>query len=502
MLRNTIFCTVLVAGLASVAHATVTEPNGLVVPIDSTAATKEVQIFTVLQQRDSALDWQKDSDTQPEVFSPLCSFTAELILKQTGSNLGIGWYNVDKTTNTPPPYNQIYQIIPPSSPVGTKITGKSIKDDVNYKGGLIGFALMEGTSTNSHYSERRLNIQCTDTSKCPTPGSWITSITYISKSLPNTFFLGFEDGGLTSSSWSNDGDFNDYVFQFTGLTCQGGGKPCTVPGVQGICSSGVTQCVIGGTTTCKQVLQPEAVEKCDGLDNDCNGQVDDGATCSGGLICDRGRCVGSCSSEFPCASGLTCDSGRCVDTACTGVSCSGGTVCRLGSCVDPCTGVKCPGSQICRVGRCVDACDGVTCPSGQVCQGGACVPGCDCYPCGDPAQGCSKSSNICVETACVNVTCGAGEVCQGGSCVAACTGAVCPNDQSCTMGRCVDNDIPPDPNAGVDAGAGADMDNGSGSIASGCACRLSPTGDAPGAMALLAGAAILALALRRRRLLA
>ena len=215
--------TTLFLGIAGAANATVTEPDGKVVPIDSTKPpynNTEVQIYNVLQMRDAALDWQTDSDTRPETFSPLCSFTAELILKQTASNLGIGWYNVNMSSQSPPAYTDIYQIIPPSSPVGTKVTGQSIKDDPRYLGGLIGFALMKGTNTTSHYSEKRLNIQC---SGCTTPGPWITSITYISKTLPNTFFLGFEDGTLTSTNWSNDGDFNDYVFQFTGLTCSGGG---------------------------------------------------------------------------------------------------------------------------------------------------------------------------------------------------------------------------------------------------------------------------------------
>jgi hypothetical protein len=502
-MRNVFVSTALLLGLSSAAQATVTEPNGLVVPIDSSKppiSNGETQIYTVLQQRDPALDWQRDSDTQPEVFSPLCSFTAELILRQTASSLAIGWYNVDTTTNNPPAYNQIYQIIPAGAAVGTKITGTSIKDDTRYKGGLIGFALMKGNSTDTHYSEKRLNINCTDTKACPTPGPWITSITYISKTLPNTFFLGFEDGGLTSSSWSNDGDFNDYVFQFTGLTCQGGGKPCTVPGINGICAAGVTQCQTGGGTTCKQILQPEPTEKCDGLDNDCNGMVDDGATCPNGLTCDRGRCVELCGGEFLCPSGLSCDSGRCVEPACVGVSCAAGTSCKGGTCTEPCAGIVCPGSQICRVGRCVDACAGVTCPTGQVCQGGACIIGCDCYPCGDPAQGCSKSTNLCVASACVNITCPADSVCQGGQCVSACQGAVCPDGQTCTAGNCVD--VPP--TAMPDGGSDTDGDTTTGGAVAvtSCGCRLVPSNDSAGGLALGTATLFIALGLRRRRRLA
>lgn len=500
-LQKFLLSTAILLGLTAAAQATISEPNGLVVPLDSSkppSSNTETQIYTVLQQRDAALDWQRDSDTQPEVFSPLCSFTAELILKQTASNLAVGWYNVDTTSATPPPYNQIYPIIAAGAPVGTKVTGKSIKDDPNYKGGLVGFALLRGDNITTHYSEKRLNIRCTDTTKCPVPGPWITSITYISKTLPNTFFLGFEDGNLSSSSWNNDGDFNDYVFQFTGLTCQGGGKPCTVPSAKGICASGVTQCLTGGGTSCTQVVSPEATEKCDGLDNDCNGMVDDGATCPPGLTCDRGRCSTSCGGEIPCPSGLSCDNGRCVEPSCAGVACAAGTSCHAGKCTAPCEGIVCPGAQICRVGRCVDACAGVTCPSGQVCQGGACVIGCDCYPCGDPATGCSKTTNLCVASECVNISCAAGTVCQGGQCVPACQGAVCPEGQECTLGNCVD--IPPaaTPDGG-DSGADADTLSGGAVSVTSCSCRLGPASDSAGGLALGTAALVLALGLLRRR---
>lgn len=472
------------------ALATVAEPNALVVPIDSTLpphSNREVQIYNVLQMRDSALDWQRDSNTKPEVFSPLCSFTAELILKETASRLGIGWYNVNMSTNTPPPYNEIYEIIPANATVPTKVTGQSIKDDPRYLGGLIGFALMKGNSTDSHYSERRLNINC---SGCSTPGPWITSITYISKTLPNTFFLGFEDGTLTSTNWSNDGDFNDYVFEFTGLTCPGGGQPCTVPNAKGICSVGVTECGIT-MNTCKQVIQPESDEKCDGLDNNCDGEIDNGAVCAGGQICDKGHCVGSCSSEFPCSTGLTCEDGRCVNNDCAGVTCDGGKSCRGGTCVDACSGIVCPGTQVCRVGRCVEACNGVTCSNGQVCKGGACVPGCDCYPCSDTSQKCSSVTNLCVEASCADVRCAAGEVCKGGACVPGCEGAICPEGQTCLMGECYDiqsntRPIPETPEGG-------------GSYVEGCSCRLGGTQDTPGLLAVSAAALMLSVTLFRRR---
>ena len=212
---------ITLCGLSSAAFATVAQPNGLVVPLDS--KNGEVQIYTMLQTREPGVNWQTDSNTTPEVFSPLCDFTAELVLRQTGSNLAVGWYNVDPARTVAPALTEIYQVIPKSSPVGTKITGATIRGDTRYKGGLIGFALMSDGSFTSKFTEKKWNTICTS---CTPQGPWIHSVTYISKATANGFYVAFEDGNPTGSSFNNDGDYNDYVFFFTGLTCQGGGQQC------------------------------------------------------------------------------------------------------------------------------------------------------------------------------------------------------------------------------------------------------------------------------------
>lgn len=53
-------------------------------------------------------------------------------------------------------------------------------------------------------------------------------------------------------------------------------------------------------------------EKCDGVDNDCNGTVDDNAPCPIGQLCTRGRCADPCGSEALCPLGQSCELGRCV----------------------------------------------------------------------------------------------------------------------------------------------------------------------------------------------
>lgn len=90
------------------------------------------------------------------------------------------------------------------------------------------------------------------------------------------------------------------------------------------CKQGYCQlCPDGGKRSGKEV--------CDGKDNNCNGQVDDGATCSGGKLCLAGRCN--------CPSGQTDCSGTCFDTSTSsnhcgacGTACQDGAVCQKSAC--------------------------------------------------------------------------------------------------------------------------------------------------------------------------
>jgi MYXO-CTERM domain-containing protein len=259
---------------------------------------------------------------------------------------------------------------------------------------------------------------------------------YASTVTPNAYYIGFEDGGTYSDHWGNDGDFNDDVFFLTGITCSGGGQTCDT-GQPGICGPGVTQCTASGVV-CQQLSQPKG-ESCNGLDDDCNGQVDEGDLCPSGFICDKGACVQSCQGgEFNCPPSKVCTTdGHCVDPACKDVNCDPGKVCVGGTCNGPCDGVVCPFGQVCRVGECVDPCAGVTCDQGQVCDGGVCVARCDCLPC-TAGKACDTVSGVCGDPACVGAPpCDPGKYCLGGTCVDACTGVTCPTGQACMAGQCV-----------------------------------------------------------------
>jgi MYXO-CTERM domain-containing protein len=494
--------------LTSTAAATVTEPNGLQVPVNQ--QNGEVRLDAFFASVGEGIDWQGDAHSAPNAFSPLCGFTATFVLNQAGSHFGLAWYN---ETGQPPQASDLHSLVPANSPVGTTFNGTSIKNDPAYiPGGLVGFALVGG---QTHYT----NPQYNPTYAANQP--WIFALVYASKNTPNAFYIGFEDGNANGSNFANDGDFNDDVFFLTGLTCSGGGQPCDT-GKPGICASGLTQCTANGVV-CQQLSQPQA-EACNGIDDDCNGQVDEGDLCQAGYVCDKGACVQSCAGgEFACPPNKVCSAaGYCIDPACKDVSCPMGQVCHGGICAGPCDGVVCPSPTVCRVGACLDPCAGVTCDGSQVCDGGVCVTRCECQPCA-AGKACDPSGS-CVEPACVGVACGAMTHCVGGTCVDDCMGAVCPTGQACMAGGCVDvqggtggssssssglfgggGGGASGGGAGGMAGAGGGATGGSGGAGgsggggtkSSCGCRT--VGEAGGEGGALLAVAVLGLAAARRR---
>jgi MYXO-CTERM domain-containing protein len=438
------FAVLALAVVCRSATAAVTEPNGTVVPGPTTDMISLQQYFSSPAVNEN-IDAVADASITPATFMPLCNFQATLVLSQSSANGGLGWYNVPDAA-TDPNHTQtpiVYPIGMFPMVVGTAVGSSDIRSDPNYGGGLVGFALMKAVGTNGavipvYYSEDTRNADCTG---CTMPGYWKMMLSYESTVTSNEYYMAWEDWeGANSTTWfGNDGDFNDKVFAISGVTCDGGGVPCQT-NKQGVCANGITQCVVGGTPTCKPTIQPTP-EKCDNLDNDCNGMVDDGpGLCPGNQVCVQGKCVGPCSdSEFPCGPPLQCMNGLCVDPTCVGVPCEPGQLCQNGACVGGCDGVVCPTNQICELGVCVDPCQGVTC-NGSVCVLGVCVQNCSCQAC-PKGQVCS-ATGACVDDGCDTMTCGAGEVCSNGTCGDACAGAICPGGAGCHNGQC-DPPLPP-----------------------------------------------------------
>jgi hypothetical protein len=325
-----------------------------------------------------------------------------------------------------------------------------------------------------------------------------------------------------------------YVCTNGGLVCQGGTGPTmevcdgldndcngiiddNVPGEgeacggMASCQNGLTKC-ISGSIQCVGG-QTSGTEVCNGVDDDCDGNIDEGPLCSGG-VCDNGTCAAPCvNSEFPCPIGKKCNPQNfCVDDPCYGVTCpadgdgnaqacdegvcqpicntttcTGNTVCRPsdGSCVpdtceylpkcqanelcingtcqsDPCMDVTCPADQFCRQGACIKSCNGISCDDGQTCVDGACVAtGCkhNCAP-----QVCHADTGQCVDDPCSFVLCPMSQACDptSGQCVAdPCQGVTCPGDQTCHFGQC--GVAHPNGTHVTVGGGGCDAGGGSGS---------------------------------------
>jgi hypothetical protein len=220
----------------------------------------------------------------------------------------------------------------------------------------------------------------------------------------------------------------------------GGGDVC-VTGMKGECGYGHTVC-IGGNIVCVQDLTP-VPEICNGLDDDCDGVIDNGVTNQCGTCgdippdaCFKGDV---CKGYIICKKDQTCVNGECANQ-CINNECPGGLKCMDGNCVSLCNGVTCEPSQTCYQGQCYDPCKGVSCGEGKVCKNGQCVAD-NCYE-----AGCEKGkicrNNGCIDDPCEDVTCdpnagGKGQFCRDGSCVYSCGRVSCAENQKCKDGNCI-----------------------------------------------------------------
>ena len=198
-------------------------------------------------------------------------------------------------------------------------------------------------------------------------------------------------------------------------------------GVSGKCT-GTRSCSAVGLTPCS--ASAAAPESCNGKDDDCDGQTDEGA-CDDGLACTSDSCQGGAGCQHAvlnatpcdadgsvCTVGDTCDKGKCV--AGKPLDCDDKNACTTDSCdlAKGCT-------QTVFEGLPCDA-DGSACTQGDVCKGGGCQKG-------QPVE--CDDGNPCTEDSCDSKTgqCQAPPDSDGVPCD---DGTKCTTQDACQWGTC------------------------------------------------------------------
>ena len=236
---------------------------------------------------------------------------------------------------------------------------------------------------------------------------------------------------------------------------------CYAPGLPGCTAT--RACETGDAPTLQACAPAAPVdETCNGADDDCDGQADDGTLCDDGNGCTTDTCKGkdgcsndantdpcddgnACTKDDTCALSLcagvtvTCDDGN----ACTDDACDMATGCTTTDNTDACDdGDACTKDDNCAVGLCTGAT--IDCDDGNLCTDDACDPKSGCTnadnaaPC-DDGDACTKD-DACALSLCggVTVTCDDNDACTDDACdpKSGCTysknTAPCDDGDACT----------------------------------------------------------------------
>lgn len=295
------------------ASAVITQVDGTVLPVsDRLQIALDRSVALGGEGTPGLLHAVFDADIVPEVFQIPKNSNGKYrvveffdIEEGAGYENTIGWYNVSDPSTLYPVLNCAHE--PPNK---VNVDFQKEFDDGRYKGGFVGFFLVSpgsnggcgnpanlgqpGSTAFIVYTEAQLNGD----------GNYVHYLIYQSKQNPLAYYFGFED------LWrGGDNDFEDMAVKVTGLIkacepspeiCDGKDNNCdglvdnepvdvgqacvTISGNKpgfGACQAGILECASKGpgdtTKICVGEVGP-GIEVCNGLDDDCNGIVDDNPT--------------------------------------------------------------------------------------------------------------------------------------------------------------------------------------------------------------------------------
>ena len=168
---------------------------------------------------------------------------------------------------------------------------------------------------------------------------------------------------------------------------------------------GERACLAEGLTDC--LAAEPSPEACDGLDNDCNGAVDNDAGCDDGNPCTEDGCV----------------EGTCVNAVLVGVACYDEDLCTE--------------NERCEDGTCVG--DSVACDDGDVCTDDSCAPASGCLH-ADNSAPCAEDDNLCTLDLCESGLCTHPAGNDGAFCD---DGELCTEGDTCADGQCISGEYAP-----------------------------------------------------------
>ena len=246
-----------------------------------------------------------------------------------------------------------------------------------------------------------------------------------------------------------DNDCNGYTDDFTASSkC-----PIVNPAAPdiGTCMGVIKQCV-NGQPVCEGKMP--IPEQCNGLDDNCDGVTDEGL-CQDGDPCTKDTCNTDGSCQHIQLGGLPCDDGSlCTQTdKCISGKCVGGDALNCDD-QDPCTTDTCDPFTGCKKAPA----SGATCPDdGVECTADTCKNGkCEHYT--QDGLKCASDGKPCTDDLCV------GQKCTHPNSTAACDdGNACTAGDKCSGGKCL-----PGPAPGCDDGNPCTSDKCDPNVAGGC----------------------------------